>query len=88
MSEINSQEIIASQAPEFVQSALLLNGLPASATYALSPMDDGTLIYIQFERELGGFPYVARLRKGGLEKALGKEFDEALARLKTIVESE
>ena len=51
-------------------------------------MDDGTLIYIQFERELGGFPYVARLRKGGLEKALGKEFDEALARLKTIVESE
>lgn len=87
-SEISSQEIIASQAPEFVQSSLLLNGVPASATYALSPIDDGTLVYVQFERELGGFPYVARLRKGGMEKALGAEFNAALARLKTIVEAE
>ena len=87
-SEISSQEIIAAQAPEFVQSSLLLNGVPASATYALSPIDDGTLVYVQFERELGGFPYVARLRKGGMEKALGAEFDTALARLKTIVEAE
>ena len=86
--EISSQEIIAAQAPEFVQSALLLNGLPASATYALSPTDEGTLVYIQFERELGGFPYIERLRKGGMEKALGGEFDAALQRLKTIVEAE
>ena len=88
VSEISSQAIIAAQPLEFVQSALLLNGVPASATYALSPMDDGTLIYIQFERELGGFPYIERLRKGGMEKALGAEFDAALERLKTIVESE
>jgi hypothetical protein len=68
---ISSQEIIAAQAPEFVQSALLLNGVEASATYALSPTDDGTLVYIQFERELGGFPYFDRLRKGGMEDKLG-----------------
>ena len=86
--EINSQEIIAAQAPEFVQSALLLNGVPASATYALSAADDGTLIYMKFERELGGFPYIERLKKGGMEKSLGAEFDAALSRLKTIVEAE
>ncbi len=85
--QISSQEIIAAQAPEFVQSSLMLNGVPASTTYALSPMDDGTLIYIQFERELGGFPYIERLRKRGMEKSLGAEFDAALARLKTIVEA-
>ncbi len=84
---ISSQEIVAAQAPEFVQTALLLNGVPASATYALSSTDDGTLVYIQFERELGGFPFVGRLRKGGIEKRLGAEFETALSRLKTIVEA-
>lgn len=86
--QISSQEIIAAQAPEFVQSSLLLHGDPASATYALSPSDDGTLVYIQFERELGGFPYAERLRKRMMEDKLGTEFDAALVRLKTIVEAE
>ena len=85
---ISSQEIIAAQAPEFVQTALLLNGDPASATYALSTTDEGTLVYIQFERELGGFPYVERLKKGGMQKRLGAEFETALARLQTIVEAD
>jgi len=86
--QISSQEIIAAQAPEFVQTSLLLNGVPASATYALSAMDEGTLVYIQFERELGGFPFVGRLKKGGIEKSLEAEFEAALERLKTIVEAE
>lgn len=84
--QISSQEIVAAQAPEFVQSSLLLNGEPASATYALSPTDNGTLVYIKLERELGGFPYFERLRKSGMQKALGAEFDAALERLQTIVE--
>ena len=86
--QISRQEIIAAQAPEFVQASLLLNGEPASATYALSPTDEGTLVYIQFERELGGFPYIERLRKGGIDSKLGGEFEAALQRLKTIVEAE
>ncbi len=86
---ISSQEIIAAQAPEFVQTALLLNGEAASATYALSPTEaGGTLVYIQFERDLGGFPYFQRLTKGGAEKKLGAEFESALRRLETILEAE
>lgn len=85
--QISSQEIIAAQAPEFVQASLLLNGVPASATYALSAAEGGTLIYIKFERELGGFPYFERLRKGEMEKSLGQEFEDALSRLKVIVEA-
>lgn len=85
---ISSQEIIAAQAPEFVQFSMLLNGIPASATYALSNADEGTLVYILFERELGGFPYVERLKKGSIEKRLGQEFESALRRLQTIVEAD
>jgi hypothetical protein len=84
---INSQEIIAAQPPEFVQTVLLLNGERASATYAVTPTETGSLVYIQFERDLGGFPYLQRLRKGGAAKAMGTDFELALTRLKTIAES-
>lgn len=91
---ISSQEIISSQPPEFVQAALLLGGEPASVTYALLPSDNesgamGTEVgvFISFEKDIGGFPYLQRLTKGSTEKALGRDFDAALARLKVIVES-
>ncbi|WP_371395758.1 SRPBCC family protein [Fretibacter rubidus] len=86
---ISSQEIISSQAPEFVQSALLLNAEPASVTYALLPDESGRRVgvFIQFEKDVGGFPYMQRLLKGGDETALGRDFDAALLRLKTIVEA-
>lgn len=85
--QISREEIIAAQPPEFIQTSLLLGGEPASATYALSAAEEGTLVYIQFERELGGFPYLQRLTKRSREAALGAEFDSALERLKTIVET-
>lgn len=84
---INSEEITAAQPPEFVQTALLMNGEKASAIYAVTPLDAGSLVYIQFERELGGFPYLKRLQKGRLEKKFGNEFEAALQRLQTIIAS-
>ena len=85
---ISSQEIIAAQAPEFVQTSMLINGSPASAIYAISPSDNGAIVYMSFERELGGFPYFERLKKSGMEKNLGQEFEAALLRLQTIVEAD
>ena len=88
--EISSQEIISSQSPEFVQSALLLGAVPSSVTYALLPSESGNSVgvFIKFEKDIGGFPYLQRLLKGREKKALGRDFDAALFRLKTIVEAQ
>ena len=91
---VSSQEIISSQPPEFVQAALLFGGEPASVTYALLPSDNengpadaNVGVFISFEKDVGGFPYLQRLTKGSTEKAMGRDFEAALARLKVIVES-
>lgn len=86
---INSQNIIASQAPEFVQATLVLSGEPASVTYALLPSEgtDTVDVFINFEMNRGGFPYLQRLFKGGYAKGLERDFDAALMRLKTVVEA-
>lgn len=85
----SSQEIIASQPPEFVQTQLVLGGEPASATYALSETEDGqTLVLIQYESELGDFPYVQRLAKSSRRSAMETDFESALQRLKTIAENQ
>ena len=87
---ISSQEIISSQAPEFVQSTLLLNAEPASVTYALLPDEagDSVGVFIQFEKDAGGFPYMQRLLKRGDKASLSRDFDAALLRLKTILEAQ
>lgn len=88
--DVSSEEIISSQAPDFVQTVLLLNGEPASATYALIPSEaDGDLqVFLKFEKELGGFPYLQRLTQGSERRAVNDQFDVALNRLTTIVQAQ
>lgn len=86
---ISSQEIIVSEEPEFVQINLLLGGEPAHATYALSGNEDDTvLMYMKFERDLGGFPFLKRVFTYRENKTLNTEFEIALQKLKTLAEAE
>ncbi|MGB0907603.1 MAG: hypothetical protein ACPGVT_08920 [Maricaulaceae bacterium] len=85
---ISSQEIIAVQPAEFVQSELQLGGIAAKATYALiANNDDTVLVYIKYEQHLGDTPYIQRLLKTREHKILSREFETALQRLKAITES-
>ena len=86
---ISSEEIISSQAPEFVQSKLLLGGEPAAATYALLPSESAgdVGVFVTFEKDIGGFPYVQRVLKRQEKKRISKQLRSALMRLKTIAEA-
>ena len=83
-----SQEITQSQEGEFVQVTANLSGQKITATHALLPSEDGERVTVltKSELELGGFPYLERVRAKLRQSALNKDFDASLLRLKTISE--
>ena len=84
-----SQEIIQSQAGEFVQVKLNLSGQSATATHAILPLDNGNGVTVltKSEIELGGFPYLDRVRTKLRQGWFDSQFDQSLMRLKTISEN-
>ena len=85
-----SQEILQSQSGEFVRVQVNLSGRAATATHALLPDEAGEFVTVltQSEINLGGFPYLGRIA-GKLSQADREgQFDEALKRLKTVVEAD
>ena len=83
-----TQEIVASQYPEFVQLDVNLAGRPASSFYGLS--DDvengGVIVLMDTEYSLGGFPYIQRLLAKRQVPHAEKAFDTSLLRLKAAAE--
>ena len=84
-----SQEIIQSQAGEFVQVKVNLSGRAATATHAIMPMEGGEAVMVltKSEIELGGFPYLDRVRTKIRQGWFHDQFDQSLMRLKTISEN-
>ena len=84
-----SQEIIQSQPGEFVQLKINLSGRAATATHAILPLDDGSGVTVlaKSEIELGGFPYLDRVRTKLRQGWFDDQFDQSLIRLKTISEN-
>lgn len=84
-----SQEIIQSQPSEFVQVKVNLSGRAATATHAILPLDNGTGVTVltKSEIELGGFPYLERVRTKLRQGWFDEQFDQSLMRLKTVSES-
>ena len=84
-----SQEIIQSQASEFVQVKVNLSGRIATATHAILPLEDGSGVTVltKSEIELGGFPYLERVRTKLRQGWFDNQFDQSLIRLKTISEN-
>lgn len=83
-----SQEITQSQPSEFVQVQVNLSGKLATATHAILPSPDGESVTVltKSEIELGGFPYLERVRSKIRSGGLNSQFDNSLMRLKTISE--
>lgn len=83
-----SQEITQSQPGEFVQVKVNLSGKLATATHAILPSPDGESVTVltKSEIELGGFPYLERVRTKIRSGGLNSQFDNSLMRLKTISE--
>lgn len=84
-----SQEIIQSQAGEFVQVKVNLSGRAATATHAILPLEggNGVTVLTKSEIELGGFPYLDRVRTKLRQGWFNDQFDNSLKRLKTISEN-
>ncbi|WP_162143787.1 SRPBCC family protein [Hellea balneolensis] len=84
-----SQEIIQSQAGEFVQVKVNLSGQEATATHAILPLadGDGVTVLTKSEIALGGFPYLDRVRSRLRQGWFDDQFDQSLMRLKTISEN-
>jgi len=84
-----SQEIIQSQSGEFVQVKVNLSGRAATATHAILPLEDGNGVTVltKSEIELGGFPYLDRVRTKLRQGWFDKQFDQSLMRLKTVSEN-
>ncbi|MDA8708148.1 SRPBCC family protein [Hellea sp.] len=84
-----SQEIIESQPEEFVQVKVNLAGREATATHAILPLPDGESVTVltKSEIDLGGFPYLARVRSKLRQGWYDDQFDQSLVRLKTISEN-
>lgn len=84
-----SQEIIQSQPGEFVQVKANLSGRAATTTHAILPLDDGSGVTVltKSEIELGGFPYMDRVRTKLRQGWFDDQFDQSLIRLKTISEN-
>jgi len=85
-----TQEIVASQFPEFVQLDVSLAGRPASSFYGLSEEtgNGGVIVLMDTEYNLGGFPYIQRLLAKRQIPQAEQAFDEALLRLKTVAEQD
>jgi len=83
-----TQEIVASQYPEFVQLDVSLAGRSASSFYGLSDdtEKEGVIILMDTDYGLGGFPYIQRLLAKRQIPQTEQTFDAALLRLKTLVE--
>lgn len=82
-----SQEITQSQEGEFVQVKTNLSGQVITATHALLTEDGESItVLTKSELDLGGFPYLQRVRAKLRESALNQHFDASLTRLKTISE--
>ncbi len=83
-----SQEITQSQSSEFVRVQVNLSGKLATATHAILPSPDGESVTVltKSEIELGGFPYLERVRSKLRSGGLNSQFDNSLMRLKTISE--
>ena len=81
-----SQEIIESQAGEFVKVKINLSGRDATAIHAILPLENGTGVTVltQSEIALGGFPYLDRVRVKVRQGWYDDHFDRALLRLKTV----
>ena len=84
-----SQEIIQSQPGEFVQLKTNLAGRAATATHAILPLDGdrGVTVLTKSEIELGGFPYLDRVRSKLRQGWFDNQFDQSLIRLKTVSEN-
>jgi len=84
-----SQEIIQSQPGEFVQVKVNLAGRDATATHAILPLADGesVTVLMKSEIELGGFPFLERVRSKLRQGWYDEQFDQSLVRLKTISEN-
>jgi len=84
-----SQEITQSQAGEFVQVKVNLSGRAATVTHAILPLDDGNGVTVltKSETELGGFPYLDRVRTKLRKSWFDDQFDQSLMRLKTVSEN-
>jgi len=83
-----SQEIVQSQPGQFVQVQANLSGRVATATHAILPSDDGESVTVltKSEVELGGFPYLERVRSKLRAGWFNDQFDASLMRLKTVSE--
>lgn len=84
-----SQEIIQSQVGEFVQVKVNLSGRDATATHAILPLasGEGVTVLTKSEIELGGFPYLDRVRSKLRQGWFDAQFDQSLTRLKTVSEA-
>ena len=84
-----SQEIVQSQPGEFVQVKANFSGRDATATHALLQNDTGESLTIltKSDIELGGFPYLERVRSKLRSGWFNDQFDAGLMRLKTISET-
>ena len=85
-----TQEIVESQAPEFVRSLLNVDGVLTTRTYAISQNDSSDLVYVllRSEYELDGFPYLQRVGAKMSNGRIQKRLDRTLIRLKTIAENQ
>jgi len=83
-----SQEIIQSQSGEFVQVKVNLSGREATATHAILPLanGEGVTMLTKSEIELGGFPYLDRVRAKLRQGWFDEQFDLSLQRLKVVSE--
>ena len=83
-----AQEIVQSQEGEFVQLDVNLAGQSATATHAILLSEDGESVTVltKSEIQLGGFPFLERVRSKLRSGWFNTQFDEGLARLKTIAE--
>lgn len=82
-----TQEIVETELNKYVEVALDFGDMgTANATYTLSPSGAGTQVKWGFETDVGNNPMK---RWFGLmfERWVGKDYEEGLARLKTLVES-
>lgn len=84
-----SQEIIQSQPGEFVQVKVNLAGREATATHAILPLSSGAGVTVltKSDIELGGFPYLDRVRTKMRQGWYTAQFEQSLIRLKTVSEN-
>jgi len=86
--EYGTRDILQSQSNEFVQLGVAIMGHDTTMTYAVLDNEDDTVtILSKYELPQPGFPYLGRLRTLRVEPMIASEIDQALARLKLLVEA-